>query len=222
MTKHEVKEEMRESQGDPRFKGEIRKRQRAMSRLRMMAEVSRADLIITNPTHYAVALRYDRTRSTAPRVVAKGTDEVAARIREEATRHGVPIVEDPPLARAVYGACDLQDEIPEALYMAVARLLAFVYSLSPALKSVRPDPPPRRLRPRGLTARRPARRTCAAVRRRPLRPGPARRSPWPRPVGQRRGELKCRVGVASSADAVSAGVPKSDWTISSAQATASK
>jgi flagellar biosynthesis protein FlhB len=138
MTKHEVKEEMRETQGDPRHKGEIRKRQRAMSRLRMMAEVSRADMVITNPTHYAVALRYDRSRSSAPRVVAKGSDEVAARIREEATRHGVPIVEDPPLARAVYGACDLQDEIPEALYMAVARLLAFVYSLSPALKSVRP------------------------------------------------------------------------------------
>jgi flagellar biosynthetic protein FlhB len=138
MTKHEVKEEMRESQGDPLIKGQIRRRQRAMSRLRMMAEVSRADMVITNPTHYAVALRYDRSRSTAPRVVAKGSDEVAARIREAATRHGVPIVEDPPLARAVYGACDIDDEIPEALYMAVARLLAFVYSLSPALKTMRP------------------------------------------------------------------------------------
>jgi flagellar biosynthetic protein FlhB len=138
MTKQEVKDEMRESQGDPRFKGQIRSRQRAMSRLRMMAEVSRADLVITNPTHYAVALKYDRTRSSAPRVVAKGADEVAARIREEATRHGVPIVEDPPLARAVFGACEIQDEIPEALYMAVARLLAYVYALSPALKSMRP------------------------------------------------------------------------------------
>jgi flagellar biosynthetic protein FlhB len=138
MTKQEVKDEMRESQGDPHVKGQIRGRQRAMSRLRMMAEVSRADLIITNPTHYAVALKYDRTRSSAPRVVAKGSDEVAARIREEATRHGVPIVEDPPLARAVYGACEIHDEIPEALYMAVARLLAYVYALSPALKSARP------------------------------------------------------------------------------------
>ena len=138
MSKQEIKDEARESEGDPRQKGQIRRRQRAMSRLRMMAEVSRADLIITNPTHYAVALKYDRTRSAAPRVVAKGSDQVAARIREEATRHGVPIVEDPPLARAVYGACELQEEIPEALYMAVARLLAFVYSLSPALKTERP------------------------------------------------------------------------------------
>jgi flagellar biosynthesis protein FlhB len=138
MTKQEVRDEMREREGDPRFKGQIRRRQRAMSRLRMMAEVSRADMVITNPTHFAVALKYDRTRSTAPRVVAKGSDEVAARIREEATRHGVPIVEDPPLARAVFGACELQDEIPEALYMAVARLLAYVYALSPALRSARP------------------------------------------------------------------------------------
>jgi len=138
MTKHEVREEMREREGDPRYKGHIRRRQRTMSRLRMMAEVARADMVITNPTHYAVALRYDRTRAAAPRVVAKGSDEVAARIRAEATAHGVPILEDPPLARAIYGACDVEDEIPETLYMAVARLLAFVYSLSPALKAARP------------------------------------------------------------------------------------
>ena len=138
MTKQQVKDEFREREGDPRFKGQIRRRQRAMSRLRMMAEVGRSDMVITNPTHYAVALRYDRTRSAAPRVVAKGSDEVAARIREAATRHGVPILEDPPLARAIYGACELEEEIPEALYMAVARLLAFVYSLSPALRDSRP------------------------------------------------------------------------------------
>jgi flagellar biosynthetic protein FlhB len=138
MTKQQVKDEMREREGDPRHKGHIRRRQRAMSRLRMMAEVGRSDLVITNPTHFAVALRYDRSRSPAPRVVAKGHDAVAARIREEATKHGVPIVEDPPLARAIYGACELEDEIPETLYMAVARLLAFVYSLTPALKSARP------------------------------------------------------------------------------------
>jgi flagellar biosynthetic protein FlhB len=137
MTKQQVKEEMRDREGDPRHKGHIRRRQRAMSRLRMMAEVARADLVITNPTHYAVALRYDRSRSAAPRVVAKGHDEVAARIREEATRHQVPILEDPPLARAIYGACEIEDQIPETLYMAVARLLAFVYSLSPALKEAR-------------------------------------------------------------------------------------
>jgi flagellar biosynthetic protein FlhB len=138
MTKHEVKEENRQREGDPRYKGVIRRRQRAMSRLRMMAEVSRADLIITNPTHYAVALRYDRTKSAAPRVVAKGADDVALRIRAVATEHGVPIMEDPPLARAVFGVCDIDDEIPEALYMAVARLLAFVYALPPALRVARP------------------------------------------------------------------------------------
>ena len=138
MTKQQVKDEMRESEGDPRLKGAIRRKQRAMSRLRMMAEVSRSDLIITNPTHYAVALRYDRSRGIAPRVVAKGQDDVAARIREQATKHGVPILEDPPLARAIYGACEIEDEIPQALYMAVARLLAFVYSLSPALRAARP------------------------------------------------------------------------------------
>jgi len=138
MTKQEVKEESKQREGDPRLKGAIRRKQRSMSRLRMMAEVARADVIITNPTHYAVALKYDRGRSSAPRVVAKGADDVAARIREAATEHGVPILEDPPLARAIFAACEIEDEIPEAMYMAVARLLAFVYALSPALRSARP------------------------------------------------------------------------------------
>ncbi len=138
MTKHEVKEESRQQEGDPRLKGAIRRRQRAMSRLRMMAEVARADVVITNPTHYAVAIRYERTNSAAPKVVAKGADDVATRIRAMATEHGVPIMEDPPLARAVYGACDVDDEIPAALYMAIARLLAFVYALPPSLRSARP------------------------------------------------------------------------------------
>ncbi len=138
MTKHEVKEEGRQQEGDPRVKGAIRRRQRSMSRLRMLAEVAHADVVVTNPTHYAVALRYDRATSAAPKVVAKGADEVAARIRAAAAEHGVPVVEDPPLARAVFGACDVEDEIPEALYMAVARLLAFVYALPPALRDARP------------------------------------------------------------------------------------
>ncbi len=138
MTKHEVKEENRQQEGDPRAKGAIRRRQRSMSRLRMLAEVARADVVVTNPTHYAVALRYDRSTQSAPRVVAKGADDVAARIRAAAAEHGVPVVEDPPLARAVFGACDVEDEIPEALYMAVARLLAFVYALPPALREARP------------------------------------------------------------------------------------
>lgn len=138
MTKHEVKEEHRQQDGDPGLKGAIRRKQFSMSRLRMMAEVARADLIVTNPTHVAVALRYDRARSSAPRVVAKGSDAVAARIRETATEHGVPIVEDPPLARAVFAACEIDDLIPATLYMAVARLLAFVYTLPPALRHERP------------------------------------------------------------------------------------
>lgn len=138
MSKQEIKEERRQEDGDPAQKGNIRRRQRSMSRLRMMAEVARADLIVTNPTHVAVALRYDKARSSAPRVVAKGADEVAARIRAEAAKHQVPMVEDRPLARAVYAACEVGDQIPQELYVAVARLLAFVYSLSPALRSARP------------------------------------------------------------------------------------
>ncbi len=138
MTKQEVKEESREQQGDPVMKGAIRRKQFTMSRLRMMAEVARADLVVTNPTHYAVALRYDKAKSLAPRVVAKGSEGVAARIRSMATEHGVPIVEDPPLARAVFAACEIDDVIPASLYTAVARLLAFVYTLSPALRQERP------------------------------------------------------------------------------------
>lgn len=129
MTKHEVKEEHRQSEGDPHIRGAVRRKQRTLSRLRMMAAVANADVVITNPTHYAVALRYDPSTGGAPRVVAKGADAVAARIREEAAAHEVPVVEDPPLTRAVYAACDLDDAIPAELYLAVARLLAFVFTL---------------------------------------------------------------------------------------------
>ncbi len=129
MTKHEVKEEHRQSDGDPHVKGAVRRKQRTLSRLRMMAAVANADVVITNPTHFAVALRYDPSIGGAPRVVAKGADALAARIRQEAATHQVPIVEDPPLTRAVYAACDLDDAIPAELYLAVARLLAFVFTL---------------------------------------------------------------------------------------------
>ncbi|HET9732143.1 MAG TPA: EscU/YscU/HrcU family type III secretion system export apparatus switch protein [Acidimicrobiales bacterium] len=134
MTKQEVKDEMRQSEGDPMNKGRIRNAQRRLSRMRMMAEVARADVVAVNPTHYAVAIRYDRSRSSAPRVVAKGTDHLALRIREIAMTNGVPVVEDPPLARALHGACEIDSEIPYHLYLAVARLLAFVYNLSPLSK----------------------------------------------------------------------------------------
>jgi flagellar biosynthetic protein FlhB len=137
MSKYEIKEEHRQQEGDASLKGTIRRKQHSISRLRMMSEVARADMVVTNPPHVAVALRYDRARSSAPRVVAKGADDVAARIRAVAAEHGVPVVEDPPLARAVYTACEIDDEIPASLYMAVARLLAFVYTLSPALRAAR-------------------------------------------------------------------------------------
>lgn len=134
MTKQEVKDEMRQAEGDPHMRGRIRQVQRRLSRMRMMAEVTRADVVAVNPTHYAVAIRYERSGSGAPRVVAKGTDHVALRIREVAVGAGVPVVEDPPLARALHGACEIDGEIPYHLYLAVARLLAFVYSLPPLAK----------------------------------------------------------------------------------------
>jgi flagellar biosynthetic protein FlhB len=129
MTKEEQKEERRAETGDPHTRQAVRGRQFRMSRLRMMAAVAKADVVVTNPTHVAVALRYDRQADRAPKLVAKGADDLALRIRAEAARHGVPVVEDPPLARAVFQACQLDAEVPPELYIAVARLLAFVYTL---------------------------------------------------------------------------------------------
>jgi flagellar biosynthetic protein FlhB len=129
MTKEELKREYRESEGDPHVKGRIRQQQRAMARQRMMGEVPKADVIVTNPTHFAVALRYDENNQGAPRVVAKGTDLVALRIRELAAENHVPVLEAPPLARALYHHTDLNQEIPGALYGAVAEVLAWVYQL---------------------------------------------------------------------------------------------
>lgn len=129
MTKQEVRDEHKQADGDPQMRGAIRSRQLSMSRNRMMAEVAGADVVLVNPTHVAVALKYDAAGG-APRVVAKGAGEVAARIRAEAEERGVPMVQDIPLARAVYKACDLGAEIPAELYDAVARVLAFVYALS--------------------------------------------------------------------------------------------
>lgn len=128
MTKEEVKQESRESDGDPMMKSARRRRQMEMSRNRMMADVKTATAVIVNPTHYAVAIRY-APGSGAPTVVASGIDGIAARIKAEANRHRVPIVRDPPLARALHGACDVGDEIPLELYEAVARVLAFVMHL---------------------------------------------------------------------------------------------
>ncbi|WP_084170112.1 flagellar biosynthesis protein FlhB [Paraburkholderia ferrariae] len=129
MTKEEVKREHRESEGDPHVKGRIRQQQRAMARRRMMTLVPKADVVVTNPTHFAVALQYADGEMGAPKVIAKGVNLVAARIREIATEHGVPLLEAPPLARALYYNVDLNREIPGPLYGAVAQVLAWVYQL---------------------------------------------------------------------------------------------
>ncbi|HZQ77014.1 MAG TPA: EscU/YscU/HrcU family type III secretion system export apparatus switch protein [Acidimicrobiia bacterium] len=128
MTKQEVKEEYKQSEGDPMTRSRIRQRQVEMSRNRMMAAVATASVVVVNPTHIAVALEY-RPEWGAPRVVAKGRGHVARRIREEAENHDVPIVRDVPLARTLHSACKLGQAIPADLYEAVARLLAFVFSL---------------------------------------------------------------------------------------------
>lgn len=129
MTKEEVKREHRENEGDPHVKGRIRQQQRAMARRRMMAQVPTADVVVTNPTHFAVALQYTDGEMRAPKVVAKGVNLVAARIREVAEEHNVPLLEAPPLARALYHNVDLNREIPGPLYGAVAEVLAWVYQL---------------------------------------------------------------------------------------------
>jgi flagellar biosynthetic protein FlhB len=140
MTRQEVRDELRENEGNPEVRGKIRARQQALARSRMMQEVPRADVVVTNPTHYAVALRYDESRSRAPVVVAKGRDLVAARIRAVAAEHGVPLLEAPPLARALHAACELGEEIPARLYAAVAQVLAYVYQLRAARQSGAPPP----------------------------------------------------------------------------------
>src|SRR5690606_16977294 len=125
MTKEEVKREARESEGDPHLKAKLRSNQAAVSRNRMLASVGDADVVITNPTHFAVALKYDPTKG-APRVVARGADTMASRIRERARASDVPLVESPPLARVLYRSCHVDDEIPAALFHAVATVLAFL------------------------------------------------------------------------------------------------
>ncbi len=129
MTREELRQEAKESDGNPEIKAKIRATQREMARRRMMAEIPTADVVVTNPTHYAVALKYTEGKMGAPRVVAKGADEVAAKIRELAAEHNVPLLEAPPLARALFRHAELGDEIPETLYTAVAEVLAYVFQL---------------------------------------------------------------------------------------------
>ncbi len=128
MTKQEVKDEYKQMEGDPQVKGRIRSMQQQRARRRMMQNVPKADVVIRNPTHYAVAIQYDQTRNNAPVVVAKGADFLALRIIQVAEAHGVHVKEDRPLARALFEAVPLDREIPQDFYQAIAEVLAFVYS----------------------------------------------------------------------------------------------
>jgi flagellar biosynthetic protein FlhB len=129
MSKAEIKDEYRQSEGNPEAKGAMKKRQRETARRRMMQAVPRATVVVTNPTHFAVALEWDEVNMDAPVVIAKGADLVAKRIRELALEHKIPIMENPPLARTLYDRVELDQAIPPNLYAAVAQVIAFVYKL---------------------------------------------------------------------------------------------
>jgi flagellar biosynthetic protein FlhB len=129
MTKQEVRDEQKDADGNPLVKGRLRQIRMERARRRMMQSVPKADVVITNPTHFAVALQYDQTTMAAPRVVAKGADLVAKRIRELAEQHKVPIVSNPPLARALFASVELDQEIPPAHYKAVAEIIGYVMKL---------------------------------------------------------------------------------------------
>ncbi|MDX1302342.1 flagellar biosynthesis protein FlhB [Photobacterium sp.] len=129
MTKQEVKDEYKDSEGKPEVKGRIRMLQREMAQRRMMADVPTADVVITNPEHFSVALRYDPDLDKAPIVIAKGIDHLALKIREVANKHSIDIVPAPPLARAIYHSTELEQQIPDGLFTAVAQILAYVFQL---------------------------------------------------------------------------------------------
>ena len=120
---------MKETDGRPEVKQQIRRMQREMAKRRMMEEIPKADVIVTNPSHYAVALRYDQNKMRAPRVVAKGADLIALTIRAKGHEHRIPILSAPPLARALFHSTELNKEIPAGLYLAVAQVLAYIYQL---------------------------------------------------------------------------------------------
>ena len=138
MSIQDIKDEMKDMEGRPEVKAQIRRRQREMANRRMIDNVKDADVVITNPEHFAVALSYDPNGDSAPVLLAKGTDEVAARIRAEAEKHGIEIFRAPPLARALYFTTDLDQPVPEDLYYAVAQVIAYVFNLA----SIRPGAPP--------------------------------------------------------------------------------
>ncbi|EPE63102.1 flagellar biosynthetic protein FlhB [Exiguobacterium sp. S17] len=129
MSKQDIKDEYKNSEGDPLIKSKIKQQQREMAMRRMMQEIPNADVVITNPTHFAVVIRYDDTKDFAPLVVAKGVDQVAFNIRDVAKEHDIPIVENKPLARALYAQLDIGEVVDESFYQAIAEVLAFVYQL---------------------------------------------------------------------------------------------
>jgi flagellar biosynthetic protein FlhB len=143
MSLQEIKDEMKESEGSPEIKGRIRRTQMEMAQNRMMQEVPNADVIITNPSHYAIALKYDQASGDAPILIAKGIDLIAAQIRNIAIEADVPLVAAPPLARALYYSTELDNEIPQGLYLAVAQVLAYIFQLKEAAKThgTKPAPP---------------------------------------------------------------------------------
>jgi flagellar biosynthetic protein FlhB len=138
MSVDELKREMRESEGNTEVKSKMRVRMRELANRRMLAAVPRADLVVMNPTHYAVALKYDESKMSAPRVVAKGADLIALRIRDIAKESRVPVLQSPPLARALYAHTEIDHEVPARLFGAVAQVLAWVYQLRDAMAAGRP------------------------------------------------------------------------------------
>jgi flagellar biosynthetic protein FlhB len=129
MSRQELKDEQRESEGDPLIKGRLRQLRMERARKRMMAEVPKADVVVTNPTHYAVALRYEQNEMSAPKVIAKGADTLAQKIREIATEHNIPVIENPPLARGLYASVEIDQEVPPEFYKAVAEVIGYIYKI---------------------------------------------------------------------------------------------
>lgn len=145
MTKQEIKDEMKETEGRPEVKSAIRAKQQEVAQQRMMSAVPTADVVITNPTHYAVAIKYEEAGNSAPVVIAKGRDLVAANIREVAGKNDIPLFSAPPLARALYSSTEINQQIPENLFLAVAQVLAYVFQLRDAVGARRKPKPPTNL-----------------------------------------------------------------------------
>lgn len=163
MTKQEIKDELKDMEGRPEVKAQIRRKQREMANARMMQKVKDADVVITNPEHFAVALAYDPTADGAPILLAKGADLIAARIREEAKAHGVEIFQAPPLARALYFTTELDHPVPEPLYYAVAQVIAYVFSLGQIRPGVTPMQRPHPEVPSAMMFNADGKRTDAAL-----------------------------------------------------------